>query len=501
MTVPEIQTSVAGFFAKHEAFVDELHAIETLNAEKVRKDAKALHRELEHIHHRLAAANITADPKQLATTQQELLQLAEQRQQQLQKVLKLEHELDLAKQQDQQLATQQQKVQTETDSLQHEVSVQELAKSNPDAAYAAYVNEAKKIEQEVVTIDGRLSAAREEINNFNTLETTKKERLFALQKEFRSTQHQLNAATHEVNELQVKTARVEQRLDDLKREIAQAMGEGGLGTIQTAAQEPLAGDITLLAEEIGHQQKQLQLIGGIDDTVTQEYQETNERWEFLSKQAEDLKAAITSLEQAIGELDTIITQKFDTAFKKINDEFNTYFRTLFRGGRAELVLMKEVVRDEPDLTEAEAAMAEANGETATQPETKPKKDEEKVITGIDIKATPPGKKLQSIAMLSGGERALTSIALLCAIISNNPSPFVVLDEVDAALDEANSQRFAAILDQLAGGTQFITISHNRATMEKATILYGVTMGADGVSQLLSVNMDQVEDIIKSYGNR
>src|SRR4029079_5059750 len=115
--------------------------------------------------------------------------------------------------------------------------------------------------------------------------------------------------------------------------------------------------------------------------------------------------------------------------------------------------------------------------------------------------TPPGKKLQSIAMLSGGERALTSIALLCAIISNNPSAFGVLDEVDAALDEANSQRFAAILDQLAHNTQFITISHNRATMEKASILYGVTMGEDGVSQLLSVKMDEAEKIIQQHGNR
>jgi chromosome segregation protein len=502
VTVPEIQTSIANFFAKYESFVETLHASDTIDAEQVRREAKQLHRELEHIHQRLAAANISADPKRLAQTQQDLLRMAEQRQQQMQKVLRLENELGLSQQHDGQLASQQAKLQAEVDGLEKEVSVQELAKTNPDAAYAAYVNEAKNIEHEVVAIDARLTAAREEINNFNTLETSKKERLFSLQKEFRSTQHQLNAATHEVNELQVKLARVEQRLDDLKREIAQTMGEHGWSDIQAATQSPLDGDILMLAEEIGHQQKQLQLIGGIDETVTQEYQETNERWEFLSKQAEDLKSGINSLEAAIGELDEIITKKFDAAFRKINDEFNTYFRTLFRGGRAELVLIKEVLRDEPDITEAEAAMAEANGEAAAVPaEPKPKKDEEKVITGIDIKATPPGKKLQSIAVLSGGERALTSIALLCAIISNNPSPFVVLDEVDAALDEANSQRFAAILDQLAHKTQFITISHNRATMEKATILYGVTMGNDGVSQLLSVNMDQVEDIIKSYGNR
>ncbi len=104
-------------------------------------------------------------------------------------------------------------------------------------------------------------------------------------------------------------------------------------------------------------------------------------------------------------------------------------------------------------------------------------------------------------MLSGGERALTAIALICAIISNNPMPFAVLDEVDAALDEANSQRFAAILEQLSHKTQFVTITHNRATMEKATILYGVTMGDDGVSKLLSVKLEEAEHVIKKFGNR
>jgi len=110
--------------------------------------------------------------------------------------------------------------------------------------------------------------------------------------------------------------------------------------------------------------------------------------------------------------------------------------------------------------------------------------------GIEIKASPPGKKVATISMLSGGERALTSIALICAIIQANPSPFVVLDEVDAALDESNSIKFSEILEKLSHITQFITITHNRATMEKARLLYGVTMGDDGVSKLLSVDLEK-----------
>ena len=113
------------------------------------------------------------------------------------------------------------------------------------------------------------------------------------------------------------------------------------------------------------------------------------------------------------------------------------------------------------------------------------------VVGIDIQATPPGKKLKSLNLLSGGERALTSIALLSAIMAVNPAPFVVLDEVDAALDESNTMRFASILDDLSLKSQFIVVTHNRATMEKADVLYGVTMGDEGISNLLSVKLEDV----------
>ena len=115
-----------------------------------------------------------------------------------------------------------------------------------------------------------------------------------------------------------------------------------------------------------------------------------------------------------------------------------------------------------------------------------------IMTGIEIEATPPGKKIKSISMLSGGERALTAIALICAIISVNPSPFVILDEVDAALDEANSLRLGKILEDLSKKTQFIAITHNRTIMYKADVIYGVTMGDDGVSKLLSVKVEDAQ---------
>jgi chromosome segregation protein len=136
-------------------------------------------------------------------------------------------------------------------------------------------------------------------------------------------------------------------------------------------------------------------------------------------------------------------------------------------------------------------MESVNGESqAILKRFQERKDE---AQGVDIQATPPGKKLKALNLLSGGERALTSIALLSAIMATNPSPFVVLDEVDAALDEANTVRFANILNELRKLTQFIVITHNRATMERADILYGVTMGNDGISNLISVTLADIED--------
>jgi chromosome segregation protein len=161
----------------------------------------------------------------------------------------------------------------------------------------------------------------------------------------------------------------------------------------------------------------------------------------------------------------------------LNREFSSYFKKLFNGGEASLVEMQP----EPETDEEGNIISEpAEGEVA----------------GVDIQATPPGKRFKSIALLSGGERALTSIALICAIMATNPSPFVVLDEVDAALDESNSRKFAEIIGTLADKTQFVVVTHNRATMMQASVLYGVTMGDDGVSQLLSVDFADVEKLRK-----
>jgi chromosome segregation protein len=255
---------------------------------------------------------------------------------------------------------------------------------------------------------------------------------------------------------------------------------------------------------------QLELIGGVDPETVKEYTETKERHDFLSEQAEDLRNSINSLEKVINDLDDKIQEQFDSAFKDINKEFSKYFKVLFGGGKAELVLMKEEAGEDkkelPVLAEGEQPGEEApqpgilamlsEAEEKMSPKRFLKKKTGKVITGIDIAAMPPGKKVSTITMLSGGERSLASIALICAVIANNPSPFVILDEVDAALDEANSQRFSQIITELAHKTQFMVITHNRATMHQANILYGVTMGEDGVTKVIGLKMEEAQKMVR-----
>jgi chromosome segregation protein len=178
---------------------------------------------------------------------------------------------------------------------------------------------------------------------------------------------------------------------------------------------------------------------------------------FLGRERADLLQSITDTQQAITELDQVCKQKFEEAFSIINQNFATAFHTLFGGGTGEMRL------SEPD----------SSGEP-----------------GIDVVAQPPGKRLQNVLLLSGGEKAMTALALLIAIFRYQPSPFCILDEVDAPLDEANVGRFTKLVSEMSAGTQFIVVTHNRKTMEMASVLYGVTMQEPGVSKLVSVRWDE-----------
>src|SRR5216683_2075070 len=200
-------------------------------------------------------------------------------------------------------------------------------------------------------------------------------------------------------------------------------------------------------------QRELRAVGGVAESVIAEYRELSERHAFLEHQSADLRAAMAELHTAAAELETQMRARFSDVFGATQTAFQDTFVELFGGGEARLVLT-----DPDDL----------------------------LRTGIDIVARPPGKKLQGLLSLSGGERALTVVSLLFGLLKINPTPFCVLDEVDAALDEANVQRFANLLADFARRIQFIVVTHNRATMDKADAMYGVSMDAAGVSHVFSV---------------
>jgi chromosome segregation protein len=218
-------------------------------------------------------------------------------------------------------------------------------------------------------------------------------------------------------------------------------------------------DPVALKERIGELRAEIRSLGPVNEQAQVDYEENRERHDYLTTQLNDLRQAEASIQEAMVELERIIKQRFTTTFEQVNLEFSRYFETFFGGGQAELVLTRA--------------------------------DEDDALPGVDILAQPPRKRVRTLNMLSGGERSLTAVALLFALLHINPSPICVLDEVDAALDEANVGRFTAALRDLAERTQFIIITHNRRTIEIADTIYGVSMGEDSASTVLSLRLGDV----------
>ena len=225
-----------------------------------------------------------------------------------------------------------------------------------------------------------------------------------------------------------------------------------------AQQEGLLAGEELAAAETSYREMRarIEAMGPVNMMALEEFQECEQRFTFLSRERDDLVKSIEDTQQTIRELDEVSRQKFQEAFDVINRNFADSFRTLFGGGTGEMRLT------EPD----------SSGDC-----------------GIDVVAQPPGKRLQNVMLLSGGEKALTALALLIAIFRYLPSPFCILDEVDAPLDEANVGRFTKLITEMGEKTQFIIVTHNRRTMEIAPVLYGVTMEEPGISKIVSVKFN------------
>jgi chromosome segregation protein len=255
------------------------------------------------------------------------------------------------------------------------------------------------------------------------------------------------------------------RLDvELENRLAQLREEYLLSFEGAKEQYPL----TIPIEEARKKVKLIKLaideLGNVNLGAIEEYERVSERFEFLNEQKTDLQEAKDTLFQVIEEMDIEMKNRFEQTFKGIRTHFEPVFQALFGGGRADLKL--------------------------TEPE-------DLLNTGVEIVAQPPGKKLQNLGLLSGGERALTAIALLFSILKVRPVPFCILDEVEAALDEANVYRFSQYLKRFSAETQFIVITHRKGTMEEADVLYGVTMQESGVSRLVSVRLEDTKELVES----
>ncbi|MFH1146011.1 MAG: AAA family ATPase [bacterium] len=354
-------------------------------------------------------------------------------------------------------------------SLRLTAEAKALEKGDTKALDKERQEQLKKIAKELTDLDKLMAELDQRAVEARQTDVGRQSGLQALQRTVSDGRERLGRTERELGILQIEQAKLETRKEDLERQIREKLDDGFFNK-----QLKILGEETLAEakRDMEKLERQLETIGGIDPNVPAEYEEVKGRHGSLFVQVNDLVSAMAGLEKLVTDLDQVIEKQFQIGFARINKAFGEYFRILFNGGQAKIILeQKEVIGEKEETDEEEIVF---------------------VKTGIDIHALPPGKKLQGLSALSGGEKALTSIALICAIIANQPSPFVVLDEVDAALDEANSERFAQILHTLQEKSQVIAITHNRATMHQAAVLYGVTMGEDGVSRLLSIALKEAE---------
>jgi len=349
-----------------------------------------------------------------------------------------------------------------------------------------------EFEKQLKEAEAGLKNLEEAIRAYATKEKKVKSEVFEKQRQLRAKQQEVHEAENKMGSVNIELARLEERKQNLRREIDEQT-KNLSGEIRAKRPDKWA-DTENIYPEVQRLRYKLELIGGIDPEIINEFEEIKKRHEFLDGQVIDLRHGIKATEKIIDELDEEIRKQSEKAFKEINKEFQKYFKILFGGGSCSLVKMTKEETDKEKAAETlEEEIEHHENDTSIEAIKKRVKERQDRVVGINIQATPPGKKLKALNLLSGGERALASIALISAIMAVNPGPFVLLDEVDAALDEANTRRFAQILNDLAKLTQFIIITHNRATMEQADILYGVTMGDDGVSNLLSVQLSEIEE--------
>lgn len=348
------------------------------------------------------------------------------------------------------------------------------------------------VDRDLNTVTAELDQKMRELNQLQQSLDNQKEGVLEAEKKILDVMQELNRLDIVLQRIESEETVLLRDNEEYERELNEAVVLTGREAIRFDDFEIKSGEVVLNREQITAEDREVQknrrkelermkirvedlgTQGG--DDVMKEFQDVTEREEFLIKEIEDLHKSSDSLKQMIVELEEKINTRFKEGINKINSEFQSFFALMFGGGSASLNIVKQEVRaKKSEIDEL------VQGDTEDV--------EEEVEEGIDINVNLPRKKVKGLMMLSGGERALTSIALLFAMSSVNPPPFIILDETDAALDEANSKKYGDMIENLSKHSQLILITHNRETMSRAGILYGVTM-QQGLSQILSIMLDE-----------
>lgn len=384
-----------------------------------------------------------------------------------------------------------------------EVSAEKPAVPEEIKEETADETELEKMKEEKTGIEGEMNALRAEEERVGELYAKMKEATEKEKDATRDTERELfdmmskrNDAALRVNSLRSKIFDIERESADFKAELSEAGVLIGM-EILSYGEFPISPEDALTEERELQRERKKKIermkirieevgIGGGED-IAKEFDEVTERDVFLERELADLEKSAASLHDLIDDLSEKLQTEFKEGLDKINKQFQEFFTLLFGGGTAGLLPImppKKKKKSEVD----EMLSMEEEGEGSVVPE----EDEEE---GLDINLSLPHKRLRGIQMLSGGERTLTSIALLFAVSQVNPPPFLVLDETDAALDEANSKKYGDMLDVLSKTSELLIITHNRETMSHAGVIYGVTAGADAVSKILSIKFEDAEGMM------
>lgn len=336
------------------------------------------------------------------------------------------------------------------------------------------------LEAGIADLEKREAKITDNLEEFNQQFQKNFELVESKREDLSKLKEQKNKCIFEKEKLGLKLQDLENQLLQLGRDLKEFRGVGG-----TQKYEP--HELIEMERRLFKLRTELASIGEIDESLVKEAEEVENHYQFLTSQSKDLEKASIDLKELIKNLSLKIHSEFTASLKLINEEFNKFFRLMFGGGGAKLKIKKEELKIKNNDNENETS--EENVKNGKSDANNTETEEKEELVGVEIELSLPKKRITSLEMLSGGEKSLVSIAALFALISVSPPPFLVLDEVDAALDESNSKRFANLIREFSKETQFIVVTHNRATMEAADILYGVTMAEDGCSKVLSLKLE------------